>query len=427
MKEKLTRNIGLKILSLLIAIIVWIVIVNVDDPVISKDFEDIPVTTINESAIKTINKVFTIVEGDKVTINVKGKRSLVEDIKESDLSAIADLSLLSPMNVADIVPYVSKYQDDLVLSLGNTNNKLKVSLEPLVTRDCQIYFNEEGEVAQNYYIGERTASPNMISVSGAESVVSSIDRVVVDVDVSGRMSSFEVKAIPKVYDKNGDLIDPSELEFTSYETPIDEVTVSFQLFRTKEVKLNVELKGEPKNGYELVELKYEPQTIIIAGEQDVLAGISEVVIELDITDEYENIEKNVQILDYIDTSILYLVGEEQTASISVKIEKLEKEEVTIQKDSINVVNLSSNYQMQINTERISALIMANSEVFKSLTVGKLKPYINADGLSIGTQLVELQFANVEGVEIINKPIINVTISENIESDEMVDQYGSITP
>jgi len=427
MKEKLTRNISLKILSLLIAVIIWIVIVNVDDPVTSKDFENIPVTTINESAITTINKVFTVVEGDTVTINVKGKRSLVEDLKESDLSAIADLSLLSPVSVADIVPYVSKYQDELVLSLRNTNNKLKVSLEPLETRDYQIYFNEEGEVAPNYYIGQRTARPNMITVSGAESVVSSIDRVVVDVDVSGRMSSFEVTSKPKVYDKNGDLIDPSKLEFTSYNNEVTEVTVSFQLLRTKEVKLNVQLKGEPKSGYELVDFKYEPQTIVIAGEQDVLADISEVVIEIDISDEYENIEKNVEILDYIDTSVLHLVTEEETASISVIIEKLEREVITIGRDQIDVVNLPDNYEIEINTPNINPLVMASSEVLKNLTVGKLKPYIDAAGLDVGTQAVQLKFAELEGIMVLGNPIINVTISELISNQGFSNESGSITP
>lgn len=38
MKEKLTNNLSLKILSLLVAILVWLLAINIDNPIVKKSF-----------------------------------------------------------------------------------------------------------------------------------------------------------------------------------------------------------------------------------------------------------------------------------------------------------------------------------------------------------------------------------------------------
>ena len=45
MKKKLFNNIGLKLMALLVAILIWIIVVSVNDPIADKVYRDIPVTT----------------------------------------------------------------------------------------------------------------------------------------------------------------------------------------------------------------------------------------------------------------------------------------------------------------------------------------------------------------------------------------------
>ena len=70
MKINLKNNTGLKILSLIIAIVLWYVIGNVDDPV-TIDTYTIPVQIINADVLKSNNKAYEITEGDQVTFTVK--------------------------------------------------------------------------------------------------------------------------------------------------------------------------------------------------------------------------------------------------------------------------------------------------------------------------------------------------------------------
>ena len=68
MKEKLTRNIGLKILSIVLAAILWLVITNIDDPIKTKNFYNVPVEILNEDAIASLNQVYDIKEGETIDL-----------------------------------------------------------------------------------------------------------------------------------------------------------------------------------------------------------------------------------------------------------------------------------------------------------------------------------------------------------------------
>ena len=76
MKNKLMKNLSLKILSVVAAFLFWLVIINVTDPTTVKTFYGIPVQVLNENVITSANQVYEIESGDSVNITVKGKRSL---------------------------------------------------------------------------------------------------------------------------------------------------------------------------------------------------------------------------------------------------------------------------------------------------------------------------------------------------------------
>ena len=96
------NNLALKLLSIIVGFIIWLVIINITDPTISRHFNDIPVEILNENVITNSNQVYEVKSGDTVDITVKGKRSFVEELTEADFYASADLSKLSTVNTAGI-------------------------------------------------------------------------------------------------------------------------------------------------------------------------------------------------------------------------------------------------------------------------------------------------------------------------------------
>ena len=49
--KRLTRNLGLKIVSFLLAVALWLLVVNIDDPVVRWTYLDVPVTIKNADII----------------------------------------------------------------------------------------------------------------------------------------------------------------------------------------------------------------------------------------------------------------------------------------------------------------------------------------------------------------------------------------
>lgn len=97
MKKKIFNNIGLKILALLIAIIVWWVVMNIDDPLVKKTISGINVELRNDDALTDKGYIYEVDSGSVITITVRAPESVAKDLKASDFVAYADLSQLSPL------------------------------------------------------------------------------------------------------------------------------------------------------------------------------------------------------------------------------------------------------------------------------------------------------------------------------------------
>ena len=67
-KKKLTNNIGLKIASVILAVLIWLVVLNVSDPDKTITISNIPITFINENAITGQDKVYEIASGKAATL-----------------------------------------------------------------------------------------------------------------------------------------------------------------------------------------------------------------------------------------------------------------------------------------------------------------------------------------------------------------------
>lgn len=331
MKEILNENLGLKILSLVIAFVLWLIIVNVEDPVIVGNFEGIPVTVANEDSLDSIDKVYDVISGEVVDIKVQGKRSVIESITRADFIATADLEELSVVNAMEIQVSVPKYADQVEI-VDQSVSTMKISLEDLVTEQFRVDIVEKGSVKEGYYISEKTASPNIVQIGGAESVISKIKEVVVNINVVDAEETFTINASPQVYDHNGSLMDKDKMTFSH-----EEFEITVNLLETKTVKLLLELEGEAASGYRYVNFEYEPKEVEIAGTREELDKVPHIAGTYNIANAQDDIEDEVNISDFIEAEVI-LIDENQNVAINVDIEPKESEDLTSSVDDIKINN-----------------------------------------------------------------------------------------
>ena len=92
MKEKLTNNLSLKILSLIVAILVWLLVINVDNPIVTRSFVVTDVQLLNEAYIDADGKMcMRDDEQEPIRVTVKAQRKVLDDLSVMDIRAVADL------------------------------------------------------------------------------------------------------------------------------------------------------------------------------------------------------------------------------------------------------------------------------------------------------------------------------------------------
>ncbi len=75
MKEKLGNDLILKVFSLVLAILLWLFVINTEDPVITKSFSNIPVDMLNEQVLDELNRTYKITEFNRQFYGQRQKNS----------------------------------------------------------------------------------------------------------------------------------------------------------------------------------------------------------------------------------------------------------------------------------------------------------------------------------------------------------------
>ena len=208
--EKLIHNLGLKILSVFLAILIWIVVVSIDNPVKTQVFTSIPVEVENADVMESAGKAYEVNDSSKtVSVSVRAERSILSQLSRDNFEASIDLSDYSNGRVPIIVR-ATKYADRIT-SVVPRNAYAIVKVEDLGEQQFSIEAEAIGDVSEGYSIGDISVANNIVKVSGPDSIVSTIDRALVAVSVKGITRDIRTDAPIMFYDRNGKMIDASEL------------------------------------------------------------------------------------------------------------------------------------------------------------------------------------------------------------------------
>lgn len=410
MKEKLTRNIGLKILSVILAAILWLVITNVDDPIETRTLRDIEVDIINEDVINSLDQTYKIIEGDKIDFTYAARRSVADSLSKSDFKVTADFAKLSRVYAVAIEITCPRYGDEVVIT-NMSNPTMVVELEDLEQKNFMVSINIVGKTAEGYVVGEKTARPNIIQVEGPKSKIERIAKIAVDIEVYEERESYQTMGLPKALDEEGEVIDTSNLKFSYNNIDVIYVDANIDIYKTKEVDLLITPTGEPASGYAMTSIEYEPKKIEIAGEKEKLRNIHSITITEDITGQRENIEKEINISEQLPEGII-LVGEDQTAVVNITIERNETKEITIWPGDIEQRNKPQDLTVSyITTGPITVRVTGPSEDIEDVSRLSLKPYIDLEHHAVGTYSLNIQSDIPDNVTILNNPMLSIKLTQ----------------
>jgi YbbR domain-containing protein len=404
-RKRILNNPGLKLLSFILAVVLWLVVANIEDPVSSKQFKDVEVTITNESSLDSINKVYEVKSGATATFTVKGRRSVLDRLTYKDFNVIADLSHMS--EVYSIPVEVTPKNSDLDIEVSKNMNTMVVALEDEVTSSFAVNVNTTGEPMDGYALGEKEVHPNLVDVSGPQSLIRKIKDVRINIDVD--RAKDDVTEQCELHYYNGD---DEELDAARIVCSYDSVDATVQVLPTKTVKVVVTTKGSLASGYSIESLNYEPQEITIAGEVETLSEISEIQIpDVDITGLDEDKEYSFKVADYVSGDVV-LTDPEQKIMVTVKVGQIKSRTITLNKDQIDLAGGNAKYDYELaDSTAVKVVLTGFEDVIGAVTATDLKPMVSVEDLSAGTYMLNVSVAELDGIStnVANK--VSVTVKK----------------
>lgn len=347
-KAKFFESFGLKILAVFISIMLWLVVINVSDPVSNNTFSGIPIQTVNADAITSQGKVFEI-DGDKeVAVTVYAKRSVLDSLSSDNFKAFIDLAEYSEeVGAVPVVVESNKYSD-AIESIKSKTETVTISVEDMLRKQFVITPVVTGEPMEGYVIGEVTTAENIVRISGAQSVVGTIKKVTAEVNVAGLSSSINTSVDLKLYDENDELIKDASLTKN-----ISTVAISAQLLATKEIDVKATgFTGEPADGYCVSgEPQVDRQKLLVAAKSNVLTSLSALEIPasaINVDGLKENGEIEVELTRYLPEGVILAGEQPQKVVVTIPVEQKQSKVLEIDKQKIAIQNLPDGYQGEIS-------------------------------------------------------------------------------
>ena len=423
MKEKIFNNLSLKIVSAVFAVILWTVIVNIYDPNTSYTFSNITVQLVNTQSLTEKNYTFEVVDGGKISVTVSGPKSVVTDLKTSDIAATADLSKVTAFtDYVDIQVQVVK--DGQVLNNVEAvprTSALKLSIENRDTNTYAVNVNTTGTPANGYAVASTTTSPTYIKVTGPTSLVEGVASVGVDVDVSGAKGTVNTQSDINMYDSDGNIIANEELEMSS-----ETADVIVEMARTKTVPVVVKTSGTPSQDCVVTGTSLSQTSVVISGQQEALSKIDNITIPssaVSVDGLSEDKTYTFKLTDYVPSGVK--IVSDSRLQVTVKISKASTKTVHISSDAIKIENVSSGYNAVIEGTGIDVIISGTGTILDNVSATYITCNVNAAGLSAGTHSVDVSVSVPDGCSVSGNSSVKLTLSAK-QQETTVDNSSSQT-
>lgn len=408
MQKKFTNNLLLKIVSVVIAVFVWLIIVNINDPVVVRSY-NVPVTIQNGAYIESGGKTYLVDDEQQMaTVILKGNSSVVEN-RLKDIVAVADLTQIVNMDTTPVmVPITATCDRVPAENITVIPKTMAIQIEDVESKDFTISVNVENDKqGKGYEVGTAEAAPEKVTISGPASLIGKIDRVDAPVDASGIKQDTTVTSSLKVIDKNQDSISDTKMSYLKFDIGEPVVDVHVDLWSVRdEVKLNVNYMGEPAEGYQIGNVSITPSTISVAGTDEALANLAQNGYTIDlpagavvVDGQEKDFETKLNLSDYMPDG-LRVTNNVKTAIVNMSIIPIGSKQLTLQTKNISVQNLDENLRVVFDTDKIVIGVKADDSTLGALTESAIAMSVDMRDMGTGDYEVPVNIALPAGCELL---------------------------
>ncbi|WP_069999869.1 CdaR family protein [Cellulosilyticum sp. I15G10I2] len=431
MNKFFTKNLPWKITSLVLASILWLFVINTQNPM---QPEEVRVTSIIIKGLPQLaEKGFVLknqeeIKNQRFLVRIKGPRLQTDKLKIDNTLISVTLDLSHYMNdlSADSIQNIAKYAVSFggvegISVLGMRYDISNIILEKEKTVSTPIQYTITGNNNSEYTALTPIISPNVIEIGGAKSDVERIKQAIIEINIENFSEDELIQTVPvKVYDDQGE-------EIHGLKKLPQLVEVKLPIGKKKTVPLEATFAGTLPKGYVHTNTIVTPKQITIVGKAELVDAVQKIRLkEIQLNDIIQTsvvkteliLPKGVQYIDNIDNKI----------NVTVEIKKENSYSYTIPTNELNltVIGMDEGLGYEVLTDSVEMILSATAEELLALTFKDVTARINVVGLTEGEYTLPLELTVPNNFTIVNNPI-NINIRLININEEVAEPEGEIQP
>lgn len=256
----------LKVLSLLVAVVLWVYVSNEMNPVKEQEFKDMGVDIRGVASNLAVSEL-----PGSVSVRVQGSQDVISNLNPRSLEVFVDLR--NTRAGRNSVPVQVRVPPEVkVVELRPQQVTLKT--EPLSEKQVPIKVRAGDSAAKGYKTAAIQTKPDEVIIKGPKSVVDKVNLAAVDINLRNKHRTFSETLPVRVVDDLGAFVE--ERLVKPVPSVVDVFVSIVPDLPSKQVKVLPVIIGEPKQGYAVTMTVIDPPELVITGTLDTIGKMTEV-------------------------------------------------------------------------------------------------------------------------------------------------------
>lgn len=374
-RQRVTKDQAIRFaISFLLALVLWGWVTQLQDPVQTQRYAEVTITTPDLPGTTQI--VTTL---PRTTVTVTDVESRLEDFSRSDITLTLDASRVSGPGSYQL-PVIAETSRN-VREIDVSPDTVSVQVEEEISENFPLTVENRVLASDARRVTDINPEVSEVTVSGTESAVNRIDRVVLPVSLERQSRSFVAMIEPEAVDDEGQRVQEVTILPGHVRTEVELETSG------KTVSIVPQVTGSPADGYVVQQTISVPATVIVDGPPDVLESLLFFNTEpVDISGATESLSQTVEIAD-LPPDVTLIEPTDNEVEVRVSIGTSGGTANVIPDMPVEVVNAPEGMRVTTDPETIDIGVSAPSDALASLTPEDINVTVDVSGLTPGVHTV----------------------------------------
>ncbi len=312
----LKNNPGLKLISVAISLIIWLVVINVSKPEVVRE-QTVSLEVENPSAFDSESKTWEI-DKSSIRVSYTVRTDQQYNISAKDFRAYVDLKDYSITGSVPIYVEVLNDKDELIQNVTPKPSVAHVSIEDMQEKKFTVNVHQHGAVADGYKVGSVILPTDTVYAKGPVSQIGRISSIGIQVELNGLTEDKSGSETLRFYDANGNEIN----DITDVTLSAETVSYTVILYKQKTISLTAAVNGTPADGYRYSSVLISPATVKLAGRPALMDTLSSLSLPaLDVSDAASSVTETLSIEDWLPDGV-ELAEPSIDVTVTAYVEKL---------------------------------------------------------------------------------------------------------